>query len=101
MDMFDVFAGSSPAPSKKGKMSGRNRGGYVERSGLVARMRDASVLFFDDDSQQEIFVPISQIKDWWFTPSGTKRNLRLQDLELDDEVTLVFPRWLAVKEGLV
>ena len=77
------------------------RGGFVEREGMVVRLHAASVLFFDDESQQEIFIPLSQIKDWWFTSSHSKRGLELEDCELDDELTIVIPGWLAKKEGMV
>ena len=78
-----------------------HRGGNIEREGMVVTMRPMSILFFDDYGQKEIFVPISQVKDWWFTTTGSKDGLGIEDLEPDDEVTLIIHRWLAVKERLV
>ena len=101
MDMFDVFTGAQPNRKSAKSASGSRRGGFAERSGMVVRMRGASVLFFDDDSQQEIFVPLSQVKDWWFTASCSKQGLALEDCDLNDEVTLLIPKWLALKEGMV
>lgn len=104
MDVFSIFSGSvqtEKKAEKKKQTSGSYRGGLVQRKGLVVRLRDESVLFFDDDSVQEVFIPRSQIKDWWFTSDGSKRTLSVADLELDDEITLVIPRWLAIKEGMV
>ena len=103
MDMFDVFSGRKAKPKmpKAPQTKTSSRGGLIERIGIVVRMRNASVLFFDDNSQQEIFIPLSQVKDWWFSSSGTKRGLRLEDLELNDELTIVIPKWLALKEGMV
>ena len=101
-DMFSFMTGSSAGPSKKKKQSAKpSNGGWSEHKGLVIRINEKSVLFFDDASVQEIFIPLSQVKDWWFTSDGGKRGLRLQDLELDDEVTICLPRWLAFTEGMV
>lgn len=66
--------------------SSPNRGG-----GLVVSVREISLLFFDDAKGKEVFLPISTIMDWWVTIGGTKRGLRLIDLELDDEITVVYP----------
>ncbi|MBQ9366757.1 MAG: hypothetical protein IJT83_03165 [Victivallales bacterium] len=103
MDMFDIFTGKQQPEKKPEAASGTSgkRGGYVERRGMVVRVQNASVLFFDDASQQEIFVPLSQVKDWWFTASSSKRGFALDDCELDDEITICIPRWLAKKEGMV
>jgi len=102
--MMDVFSMFSDAPSRAAasKPSLKRRGGdLVARKGLVVRVTSSSVLFYDDVSVQEVFVPLSQVRDFYFTSSGGKRGLTLQDLELDDEVTLVIPKWLAKKEGMV
>ena len=76
-------------------------GGHVKLEGLVVRLQPQSVLFFDDGTGKEVFLPYSKILDWWFTSSGTKRGLRIVDLELNDAVTLLVPKWLARREGLV
>lgn len=99
MDMFDFF--DSPHAIKKIEAPKKSFGSLVNRKGLVVSLRQASVLFFDDEAVKEVFVPVSLIKDWWFTTDGTKRGLGLGDLELDDEVTLVIPKWLAKKEKLL
>ena len=105
-DIFSVFSGVGGAKAKKkttcpGKSKADGRGGWVERRGMVVRVSPASVLFFDDASSTEMFIPVSQVKDWWFTSSGAKRGLSVPDLELDDEVTLVVPRWLLKNEGVL
>ena len=99
MDIFEIFVGA--IPKEKLKAGKSQRGSYVERRGMVVHMYDSSMLFFDDDSQQEIFIPLSQVKDWWFTSSKSKSGLKLEDCELDDELTIVIPGWLAKKEGMV
>lgn len=101
MGIFDVFTGERPSRKTTKSATGSSRGGLVLRDGMVVRQNGVSVLFFDDSSQKEVFIPLSQVTDWWFTSSGSKQNLRLADLELDDEVTLVIPRWLAKKERMV
>jgi hypothetical protein len=73
----------------------------LKRRGLVVRAAEKSILFFDDATGREVFIPISKILDWWFSDAGTKRGLRIQDLELNDEITILIPTWLAKKESLV
>ncbi len=102
MSEFDFLICSQPKPNKKNATPNKVKRGNADviRRGLVVRVVDRSVLFFDDESGQEFFIPKSTIVDWWFTVSGNKSNLRLDDLQLDDEITVVFPRWLARKEGI-
>jgi hypothetical protein len=76
-------------------------GSWIKREGLVSRMTLASILFFDDESGQEIFLPFSQVQDWWYTKQGDKQGMRLKDLEPDDEITVLIPKWLLRKEGLL
>lgn len=99
MDVFSML-GSSSGKSLNTKPRSANAG-VMKLSGIVVRISEKSVLFFDDASGQEIFVPISRIMDWWFTSCGTKRGLRICDLELDDEITILMPTWLAKKEKLL
>ena len=73
----------------------------VERSGLAIRLHKSSLLFFDDNAQTEIFVPYTQIRDFWFTGTGSKHSRKIEDIEPDDEITILIPVWLARKEGLV
>lgn len=104
MDFFEFLAGegsSRPVKRLAGKRLPRNGlPPQTKRKGLVVAARDASILFFDDDSGREVFLPVSTITDWWFTVDGTKRGMQLSDLELNDEVTMLIPIWLAKKEKL-
>ena len=68
--------------------------------GLFIRSSEKALLFFDDNSGQEVWIPFSVISDWWFTGDGTKRHLEMRDLELNDLVTLVVKTWFARKEGI-
>ena len=70
-------------------------------SGLVVWNRQASVLFFEDETATEVFIPKSVIADWWFVHNKDKNGLRLEDLAKNDEISLVVPKWLARKEGLL
>lgn len=103
MDVFSLFGyqvkwtQKSRAAQKGPIGTGRS---MTRLPGLVVSVRDKSVLFFDDGSGREAFVPVSKVMDWWFTACGTKRGLRLCDLELNDEVTILVPTWLARKEKL-
>jgi len=72
-----------------------------EAAGVVMKVRERSILLFHDDSVNEVFVPRSKIIDWWFTRNGRKDGLGLDDLELDDEVTLLIPKWLAKRERMI
>lgn len=94
---MDVFFDTCGRPA--GRPS--SGGGHVEREGIVVKLTAQSVLFFDDEAGQEFFVPVSTILDWWFTANGTKRTRDLEELEPDDEITLLMPRWLLKKEGLL
>jgi hypothetical protein len=73
----------------------------VNLEGLVVKVTKGAVLLFHDDTGQEVFIPKSQVHDWFFTRGGSKQRLSLNDLELNDEITLVVPRWLAKRENLV
>jgi hypothetical protein len=70
-------------------------------SGLVVLNREASFLFFEDESATEVFIPKSVIDDWWFVDNHDKKGLRLEDLRKNDEISLVIPKWLALKENLI
>jgi hypothetical protein len=76
-------------------------GPLIWRHGAVAAMRKKSVIFFDDAAEKEVFIPISRIRDWQFTQEKTKKNLRIEDLERHDEVSLYIPLWLARREKLI
>jgi hypothetical protein len=101
-DLWDEFM-SPPASlhsnAKIGSVA-KIKGGLMKRDGLVVSMNNKSILFFDDQSGQEIHVPYSEIADWHFTESGGKENLRLSDLNEGDAVCLMLPCWLCKKEGL-
>jgi hypothetical protein len=71
------------------------------RHGAIAAMRKKAIVFFDDASEKEVFIPISRILDWQFTKDKTKKHLRVQDLERHDEVSLYIPVWLAKREKLI
>ena len=105
MDIFSVFDGSPAGKKKESSTAKRSLAGKLpaeaKLKGLVVRVSDKSLLFFDDGSGREAFLPLSKILDWWFTSSGSKRHLRLIDLELDDEITVLIPTWLARKENLI
>jgi hypothetical protein len=74
---------------------------HAECEGLVVKLTPRSLLFFSDVTGQEAFIPFSQIADWWFTERGDRRTFSLQDLEPDDEITVVVPKWLLRKEYLI
>ena len=77
------------------------RGGTERRQGLVVRTTRQAIVFFDDKATRQWVVPFKCVKDWYFTASGLQNGLRLEHLELNDEVTLEVPRWLLLKEGLI
>jgi hypothetical protein len=70
-------------------------------TGMVVLSRTASLLFFEDETATEVFVPTSQIVDWWFVDNHGKKGLRLEDLKRNDQVSLVIPKWLARREGFI
>lgn len=72
----------------------------VKRDGLVVKLHKASLLFFDDKAQTEVFIPFSQIRDLWYTGCTGKLKVQIHELDPDDEITVVIPEWLAKKEGL-
>lgn len=100
-DLFNMFS-APPELRRKPRKASKNalRGDFARLRGIVVRLYPASLLFFADDAQKEVFLPLVMIADWHF-PDGTKRGLRLTDLHLDDEVTIVTYKWLAKKEGLL
>jgi len=100
MDDLFGFMPSRPSRKKVAVEGQTKRGGYIERRGLVVRVTPKSLLFFDDETGREIFIPLSKVYDWRFTTYGGKHGLMISDLELDDEIVIMFPRWLAVKEGI-
>lgn len=70
-------------------------------AGMVVRVRPKSIILFHDDTAQEVFIPRSVIQDWDFTDGRNSRgDLLLGDLEPNDQVAFVIPRWLARREGL-
>ena len=104
MDIFSIFSGVSMSgrkPPAVSKDRGASRASAETRlNGLVVKVTTKAVLFFDDGSGREAFLPFSKIMDWWFTAGGGRRHLRVVDLELDDEITVVIPTWLARREKL-
>ena len=99
MDIFSSFMGQD---DDLVIIKSRTKAPLVERSGLAIRLHKSSLLFFDDNAQTEIFVPYTQIRDFWFTGTGSKLSARkIEDIEPDDEITILIPVWLARKEGLV
>ena len=98
MDIFSSMLGrDEDIPLKKKAGSGPP---LVTRDGLAVKHNKASLLFFDDKAQTEIFIPYSQIRDWWYTDCPSNLNLEIAQIEPDDEITIVIPQWLARKEGL-
>ena len=96
--LMDIFFDESGNASFKPP---RPRGSsHEKRSGLVVKLTPKAVLFFDDAVGAEAFIPRSVILDWWFTSCGTKRGLRVQDLERNDEITVFIPKWLVRKEQI-
>lgn len=73
---------------------------YFHAEGMVVAVRPKSIILFHDDTAQEVFVPRSVIADWDFTDGQARGDLILSDLEPNDQVVLVIPRWLAKREGL-
>jgi hypothetical protein len=74
---------------------------HAECAGLVVKLTQRSLLFFSDVTGQEAFIPFSVIDDWWFTGRGDRQTFDIQDLEPDDEITVVVPKWLLRKENLI
>lgn len=75
----------------------------VELGGVVVAQGPQALLFFDDESVQEVWISRRLIFDWWFTDSSAPDAtlpLEVDDLERNDEITIVIPRWLAEREGL-
>ena len=98
MDIFSAFLGNDEEPVIK---KSRTRAPLVERSGLVIRLHKSSLLFFDDKAQTEVFVPYTQIRDFWFIGTASRRSRRIEEIEPDDEITILIPLWLARKEELL
>lgn len=71
---------------------------FEEREGYVNTTTDKAILFYDDSTGEEIWVPMSIVKDWWFAEGGEKNELTLKSLKLNDNVTLVLPKWFIRKE---
>jgi hypothetical protein len=86
--------------SHESRLRENSGGDYVEREGIVVKVLPKSICFFDDVAGHEWFVPVSKLADWWFTNRGDKHELRICDLELDDEITILVPRWLLRREGI-
>lgn len=96
MDFFSAFIGMETT-----KKAPKKRSSLVVREGLVVKFTEKSLLFFDDEAATEVFIPLTQIRDVWFT-SGTKLlSTKLDALEPDDEISILIPAWLARKEGLI
>lgn len=101
MDMYDsLYGDASFRPARQSSKKGSARGGVVTRSGLVVKTSEKAVLFFDDLVGYEYWVPKKSIIDWMFS-SGDKRGLSLFDLDLDDEISFVLPKWLLIKERVI
>ncbi len=98
MDIFSSFIGDDDGVDAKPSMSSAP---LVTRVGLVVKLHQHSLLFFDDKSETEIFIPYTQIRDFWYTDCMGNLGNRVSDLEQDDEITIVIPEWLARKEGLL
>lgn len=69
-------------------------------SGVVILNTPKSLLFFDDDTGLEVFIPKSQVKDWFFKGKLDRFSLTVDDLHYGDEINITIPKWLARKEGL-
>lgn len=103
MDMFSILfePPENKTNLKKSSFKGED---VVVRAGLVVKLSKSSLLFFDDNAQTEIFIPYSQILHFWFTDKEHRKNsieLTVLDLEPNDEVSIVIPKWLAKKERLI
>jgi hypothetical protein len=102
MDFFFLEGPSPVRPPQNKKPAVRKSGSaLVKLKGLVVLVRDKSILFFDDGSAREVFIPVRSVVDWWFISDGSKRGLRLTDLELNDEISVIIPIWLAKKEKML
>ena len=100
-DIFELFTGTPPQEQKiRTPSKNALRGRLVKIDGLVVRLSEASLLFFADDAQKEVFLPLSLIQDWHFS-DGSKHGLTVADLSLNDEITVVTFDWLAKREGLI
>ena len=82
-----------------GERSGRIE--PIPRAGVVVTTTPDAVVFFDDGTGLEVILPKSQIRQWCFVDTKSADNLRLQDLERDDEILVSVPRWLWMKEGVL
>jgi hypothetical protein len=71
---------------------------FSEREGLIVSVRQMSIEFFDDVTEEVVFVPRSLVDDWWFTDSKDRNDLSLDDLEDGDEVILCIAKWFVQKE---
>ena len=74
---------------------------FIERDLYVIRHGERSILVLDAESGREFFLPLSKIDDWWFTEDGHRRELFTEDLVEGDAITVVFPRWIAIRERLL
>lgn len=73
----------------------------ILRKGVVVTASEKAILFFDDESVTEFWVPRKMICDWRFVDDGTRQGLSDRHLERNDEIELLIPKWLARKEGLL
>jgi hypothetical protein len=67
----------------------------------VLKNGEKSILIREDSTQYEVFIPTSQIQDWWFQESGNQEDLELKHLEDGDEVVFVLSYWICRKEGFI
>jgi len=73
-----------------------------DRVGVVVKNLPRSILFFDDESGETIFIPKSIMNDYGFRLiSGFDSSATPDDLERDDDIIASIPTWLLKKEGLV
>jgi len=70
--------------------------------GRIDRVCKKAVLFRDDRTKQDVFIPISRIRKWGLHDGmyvTFAKNIKL-DIEHGDEVWLDIPTWLAKREWL-
>ena len=60
----------------------------IELTGITVSATQLAMLFRDDDTGKEVWLPFSKIEDMDASPSS-------------DKVTITVPEWLATEKGLL
>lgn len=74
--------------------------GFTKLHGTVLRVCSRSILFRDEQTKQEVFLPASQIRRWGVEGEIFSKEELLSDVLEGDAIFLEIPDWLAEREFL-